>query len=132
MREARLEDYFIFTGSVPYEDLSPYIVLSDICVQLLNDWCMGTKVVMYMVHRKPVLSSGNWYDRYRLFLRNNENAFLIPSNPEVLADKIVEILEKPDLLERVGESAWRTVMPYTWDRHAEETLRLLRDAAIGH
>ena len=132
VREARLDNYFIFTGSIPYDDLSPYIVLSDICVQLLNDWCMGTKVVMYMVHRKPVLASGNWYDRYRLFLRNNENAFLIPSNPEILADKIVEILERPELLERVGESAWRTVMPYTWDRHVEETLRLLRDAANSH
>ncbi len=129
IRESHLQDFFIFTGLVPYNELGPYLVLSDVCVQLLNDWCMGTKVVMYMVHRKAVVSSGGWYDRYGAFLRNGENAFLIPPSARAFGETVVSTLESPGELARVGQAAWESVKPYTWDRHADETLRLLREAA---
>ncbi len=128
VRKAHLVAYFLFSGSVPYRDIGPYVVSSDVCVQLLNDWCMGTKVLMYMTHKKALVASGNWYDRYGFFLKNGENAILVPPDSTVLGKKIVELLGNPELRARLGESAWNTVQPYTWDMHADETLRLLREA----
>ena len=126
VKNSRLEDYFIFTGSVQYTSLSPYLMLSDLCVQLLNDWCMGTKVVMYMVHRKAIISSGSWFDQYGEFLKNGDNAILIPPDAETFGKEAVRILQDPGMRSRLGESAWRTISPYTWDKHADETIRLLK------
>lgn len=131
VKSAQLDPYFVFTGPVPYEDLSPFISISDVCVQLLNDWCMGTKVILYMVHHKPVIATGSWFKEYGLFLRNMENAVLIPPDSGLLSDGIVELLSKPDLRRKIGESGWQTVRPFTWDEHATETLKLLRDASAG-
>ncbi len=129
VRLARLEEYFIFTGSVRYDRLSPYLMLSDLCVQLLGDWCMGTKVVMYMVHRRAIISGGGWYGQYGEFLKNGDNSVLIPSDKEAFCREAVKVLRDPERRLRLGESAWRTVSPYTWDAHAAETLRLLRRSA---
>jgi glycosyltransferase involved in cell wall biosynthesis len=128
VKRANLEDHFVFTGSVPYSKLSPYLMMSDVCIQLLNDWCMGTKVVMYMVHRRAIVSAGNWFDQYGQFLKNEENSILIPCKTEKFATEAVTVLGDPPLRERLGESAWETVRPYTWDEHANETLRLLNEA----
>ena len=131
VKEAHLEDYFDFTGAVPYDELSPFLVLSDLCVQLLDDWCMGTKVVMYMVHRRPVISSGGWFHRYGRFLRNGENSILIPPSVEAFGEEAVKALQDPLRRAKIGESAWTTVRRYTWDEHAEETLKLLHASILG-
>jgi glycosyltransferase involved in cell wall biosynthesis len=131
VKEAHLEEYFVFPGSIPYHELSPYLVLSDLCIQLLNDWCMGTKVVMYMVHRKTVIAGGNWFKQYGKFLRNGENSILIPADVEVFGEATVKALLDPARRAKIGESAWITVRPYTWDEHADETLRLLKASVRG-
>ncbi|MDA4120191.1 MAG: glycosyltransferase, partial [Thaumarchaeota archaeon] len=126
VKQAHLEGYFVFTGSIPYNALGPYLMMSDLCVQLLNDWCMGTKVFMYMVHRRAVIAGGGWFNQYGQFLRNGKNSILIPPNVEVFAKEAVRVLTDSDLGSRLGRSAWETASPYTWDMHADETLRLLR------
>ena len=131
VREADLEDYFVFTGSVEYDSLSPYLMLADVCVQLLNDWCMGTKVVMYMVHSRAIISGGNWFDQYSFFLRDGENSVLIPSKADIFGREAIHLLQDSGKRARLGESAWKTVSPYTWDKHAAETLRLLRGSVEG-
>jgi glycosyltransferase involved in cell wall biosynthesis len=89
---------------------------------------MGTKVVMYMVHRKAIISSGNWFQKYGKFLRSGENSILIPPSAEVFGEETVQILLDSARRAKIGKSAWMTVHPYTWDEHADETLRLLRAA----
>jgi glycosyltransferase involved in cell wall biosynthesis len=130
VRQAHLEDRFVFTGPVRYDAISPYLVLSDVCVQLLNDWCMGTKVVMYMVHGRAVICGGGWFEQYGKFLKNGENSILIPSTVKAFSEEAVSLLKDRVRRARLGESARRTVNPYTWDRHADETLRLLRASTI--
>jgi len=122
---------FRFIGPVPYDKISPYLVISEIGLQLLNDMCMGTKVVMYMAHRLPVISTGAWYNRYHQFLRNSENSILIPPESAELAVQLVRVMSDPGLLTSLGDAGWLTVKPYTWDRHADDTLALLREAAQG-
>jgi glycosyltransferase involved in cell wall biosynthesis len=131
VKASNLEDCFVFPGPIPYAELGSYLALSDLCIQLLNDWCMGTKVVMYMVHRKAIISSGNWFEQYGKFLKNGDNSILIPPTVDVFGMETVKALLDPVGRAKIGESAWVTVHPYTWDKHAEETLRLLRASTAG-
>lgn len=132
VRDAGLDSHFVFVGSVPYRELSPYVSMADVCVQLLNDWCMGTKVILYMVHRRPVISSGAWFRQYSGFLRNGDNCILIPPSAEELELKLTELLLSPTVGSKLGEAGWKTVMPYTWDKHADETLVLLDEATQSY
>ena len=131
VKASHLEDYFVFPGPIPYAELGSYLALSDLCIQLLNDWCMGTKVVMYMVHRKAIISSGNWFEQYGKFLKSGDNSILIPPSSEVFGRETVKALLDPLRCATIGESAWVTVRPYTWDEHADETLKLLRASIAG-
>jgi glycosyltransferase involved in cell wall biosynthesis len=82
---------------------------------------MGTKVIQYMVHRRPVISTGGWYDQYGEFLKNGINCLLVRPDPVRLGEVIVQVLNDERLRESLGEEAWKTVQPYTWDKHAEVT-----------
>ena len=127
-RQAGLESHFLFLGPVPYSMLGPYVDASDVGLQLTNDICMGTKVILYMVHKKPVISIGRWYDHYRLFLRNGDNCLLLPPDAEGLSEKLIQLLKDPSAREVIAARGWETVAPYTWERHAAEVMEWLRDA----
>ncbi len=129
--EKGLGDLFRFIGPIPYDSVGRYLASADVGLQLLNDMCMGTKVIMYMAHRLPVVSIGSWYDRYHDFLKNGENSILLPPEPDKLATSLVRLLSDTDQRRAIGLAGWETVRPYSWDRHAEETLRLLHNAAGG-
>lgn len=129
VRRLGLGESFRFTGPVPYGQLGGYLALSDVGLQVLNDMCMGTKVLMYMANRVAVVSAGGWYDRYHEFLRNGENALLVPPDGARLASAVVELLQSPEKRGRLEEAAWTSVQPYSWDHHAEKTMALLAEAA---
>jgi len=127
-----LQDRFRFVGTIQYDRISPYLMAADVGLQLLTDMCMGTKVLMYMSHHLPVVSTGGWFDKYGEFLRDGENIVLIPPDEEKLREALTRLLPRPAELRLIGEAGWRSVRPYSWDRHAEETLRLLRETVALH
>lgn len=123
-----IAESFRILGPVPYEKISPYLAVSDIGLQLLSDMCMGTKVMMYMANHLSVISTGAWYNRYGEFLRNGENSILIPPDSAFLSSRAIELLNNPLERRHLAEAGWTSISPYTWDKHAEETLSLLREA----
>ncbi len=125
VRKAGLANSFIFTGPVPYNKIGSYVVLADITLQLLRDMCMGTKVILYMVHRKPVISTGSWHNKYNEFLVNGKNCILIPPEVDALTNTIISLLKDAKLRRRIGEEGWLTVKPYSWDAHALVTTELM-------
>jgi glycosyltransferase involved in cell wall biosynthesis len=128
-KRSGLTESFRFMGEVPYAKIGAYLAMSQVGLQLLNDMCMGTKVLMYMSYNVPVVSTGSWFGRYHEFLKNGENSILIPPNDEVLASSVSELLRNPALRQRLREQAWIAASEYSWDTHAEVTLMLLREAA---
>ena len=62
------------------------------------------------------------------FLRNGENAVLIPPNEDALASALSQLIMNPRKREELEENAWISVEPFSWDRHADVTLSLLREA----
>jgi len=128
-RRDGLTEHFRFTGQVPYAEIGKYLALSQVGLQLLNDMCMGTKVMMYMSYRIPVVSAGSWHGRYHEFLKNRENAILIPPEEGDLASAVSELLNDPIMQKGLQEKAWIAASRYSWDVHADVTLSLLTGAS---
>jgi glycosyltransferase involved in cell wall biosynthesis len=126
-----LDENFRFVGAVPYDQMGPYLASAEIGLQLLSDMCMGTKVLMYMSQGLPVISTGAWYQEYGEFLRNGENVILIPPVSQQLCEQITRLLRNPELKREIGEAGLRAALPYTWEKHADETLALLREATLA-
>jgi glycosyltransferase involved in cell wall biosynthesis len=111
--------------------MGPYLASAEIGLQLLSDMCMGTKVLMYMSQGLPVISTGTWYGQYREFLRNGENAILIPPVSDQLSEQVTRLFKDSRLMREIGEAGWRAALPYTWERHADDTLNLLHEAILA-
>lgn len=120
-----LSEHFIFTGMIKHSELDGYILRADITLNLAKDWCSGMKIVHYMLLKKPIISMGEWYNRYNEFLINGENCLLVPPDANKLADAILELIENSELRDRIAENGLKTIKPYTWDFHVETTLKLL-------
>jgi glycosyltransferase involved in cell wall biosynthesis len=116
-------------GGVSYEMAKKRIAEADVAVQVLNDMCLGTKVMDYFALGKAVVSCGKFYDSYSEFLKNGENCVLVPPDAAKLADAISLLLSDRSLKERMGKNALETVSKYDWDSQANEILALIQESA---
>ncbi len=128
-KELGLADRVITTGAVPYEEAKAQIGQAQVALQLLNDMCLGTKVIDYFAMGKAVVASGSFYDSYDEFLVNGENCLLVPPDAEELADAVCRLLADDGLREKLGRNALEAVRDYDWDSQAEVLLGLI---AQGH
>jgi len=51
-------------------------------------------------------------------------------NPHVWAEQLERLLDRPRLLQAMGDAATRHAAGFGWDRTAEDTVRVYRDAAL--
>jgi starch synthase len=108
---------FIFTGSVPHEDIPLYINASDICVAYkkpLRSGYSALKLYEYMACGKPVIAS-----RVRGFeiLEENFAGILVePENHEKLAEAMSKLLENKSLREEMGRNGKNHVVKnHSWE-----------------
>lgn len=111
-----------FVGRVSYEEAKECVAKSDIGVQLLDDMCLGTKVVDYFALGKPVLSCGSFHDRYSSFLKSGENCLLVAPDVKQIADGLTLLLADEELRKKLGENALRTIQGYDWDSQAKSLM----------
>ncbi len=128
VRELKLEKRFQFLGSVSYEKAKEKIAGAAVAVQLLNDMCLGTKVVDYFAAGKAVVSCGAWHASYDEFLIDGVNCLLVPPDASKLGEAIIELLSRPDLREALGRKAFDTVSRYDYDSQAKVILGLIAQA----
>ena len=121
----KLSNRIEITGGVPYEYAKRFIEESEIALQLLNDMCLGTKVMDYFAMGKPVVACGKFYASYSEFLLNGENCLLVPPSSEKLADAVISLLHDERLRERLGEGALAAIGAFDWESQAEVLLRLI-------
>jgi len=80
------------------------------------------KLFEYMAAEVPILATD--LPSIREVLRHGENAWLVPpSDPKALAEGIRNLLENPDLAERLAQQARKDVRQYTWKRRAAVILQ---------
>ncbi len=84
----------------------------------------GMVLLEAMYFGTPVLTTYNGGSS--TLIREGENGFIINQmNPDLWAEKIMEVLNNPALMERVGRKATETVMQsFTWDMLAPRFIEL--------
>jgi glycosyltransferase involved in cell wall biosynthesis len=89
-----LDDFFIFTGQVNYEDLPIWIGAADVCVAPYNSAAglrSPVKIFDYMSCAKPVVAS-NIPGTTDIFCKTDALSLVKPECPEKLAKSILHLL----------------------------------------
>ena len=107
----RLNGFVELTGFVPDEDLQANLAAADICVDPdpsspLNDVSTWIKIMEYMAYAKPIVT----FDLKETRFSAGEAAMYVKPNREAeFAKTIADLMEQPDLREKMGSYGRRRV-----------------------
>jgi glycosyltransferase involved in cell wall biosynthesis len=127
----------VFTGRVPQEEGAAHLAAMDILVAPHVPNADGTpffgsptKLFEYMAMGRGIVASD--LDQIGEVLQDGRTALLAPPGDEAaLADRILRLIDDPDLRRRLGEEARRRVVErHTWDVHVHSILQGLRDRGL--
>ena len=122
-----LDAYVKLTGWVSHEDVPNF--LNDLKLLILPSYTEGLPNIMLeaMACETPVLATpvGAIPD----IIRDGETGFLLKSNdPKYIAEKIVDLLNKPELLEKVSKNAYKWVREnFSEEKTLESWRRILHE-----
>lgn len=124
VRDGKIEENFVFTGSVPYEEVPIYINMSDICVAtfiLKRNNKIGIsplKIYEYMACGKAIVCSKI---KNLHFLDEIKAGILVePENPYQLSEAILKLLNDEKLRKEMGKRGYKEATSnYSWDNIAK-------------
>lgn len=134
VKQLRIEDCVIYTGSVPFEDMPSYLAACDILVapHVRNKdgsdfFGSPTKLFEYMAMGKAIAASD--LNQIGDILTDNDTALLFePENIEQMESTLVSLVDDEQLRSRLGINARADVISkYTWDIHVDRILRKLEE-----
>jgi glycosyltransferase involved in cell wall biosynthesis len=112
VKDKKLEEMFNFTGRIPDQDLLEVLSTADVCVNPdrpceMNDISTMIKIAEYMALGKPVVQ----FDLKEGRFTAGEASLYCDSGDQVndFANKILWLLERPDVRQRMGEIGRRRV-----------------------
>lgn len=125
-RALNVENNFIFTGTVQYEDVPKYVNISNITVTpfIKDRVCSPVKLFEFLSCGKPVVSS----DIYsaRKILNDSKGGILVtPENPVELAKQIIMLLKDKELQEQMGTAGLQYIIQnHSWEITARKTAKV--------
>lgn len=105
-----LEENVVFTGYIEEEELRKYqsnctMVIINKYDSLQNKYCFATKLSEYLAMKRPVVTTN--IGEAMNYLQDNVNAYIVePHNPQLIADKIIEIFNNPQKAAEIGENGF--------------------------
>lgn len=119
-----LDDCVEFTGRVSDEVLLRYLNTADICVNSdeynsMNDKSTMNKILEYMALAKPIVQFDLTEGRYSA---QDASLYAEPNNAKDMADKIIELLDNPDLRKAMGEYGHKRVIEELSWEHTSKAL----------
>ncbi len=113
-----LSKSFIITGGVLHEHVPSYIAKADVCLALsphseqTNIGVFPMKIVEYMAMGKAVISTD--INEVNNIIANGKEGIIC--SPLEISDKIVKLINDPNLCERLGKNARKkAVSKYSWE-----------------
>lgn len=135
VEENGMDEMFLFTGWIDYDEIPSYIASMDISLAPYPDldffYFSPIKLFEYMSMEKPVVASS--LGQINHVIDDGENGFLVdPGDPFKLADKIKDLYEmkktQREQFREVGKMARQAVIEnYTWDENVKKILSLYRE-----
>jgi len=110
-----ITDKIIFTGGLPRPEALAYLKIANVCVSpfyptpILNS-TSPTKLVEYMVMRKPVVA--NDHPEQSLVISESEAGICVPYEEKTFAQGIVRILLDPVLAKEMGDRGYEYAVKY--------------------
>jgi glycosyltransferase involved in cell wall biosynthesis len=129
-REMRVQKHVIFTGLTPtYDAVTRYYKESEVFV--LPSTVEGEAIVLKeaMAARLPLIAMNIPGSGVLSLMLDGENGFLLePGRPELIAEKLIQLLRDRKLKNRMGSRGRRFVQRFDWDIIADRTLEIYQEA----
>lgn len=120
---------YIFTGSVPYGQVSMYINACEVCVvpkRPLKSGYSPLKLYEYMACGKPVIASR--VDGFEVLEQINSGLLVNPEDPKEFSTAILQLLSDPYLREKMGFNGRNYVQKsQSWKAVSEKVLDIFED-----
>ena len=130
VRKLGLQAHVTFTGITPtYEAVTRYYNESEVFV--LPSTVEGEAIVLKeaMAARLPLIAMNIPGSGVLSLMRDGENGFLLePGRPELIAEKLVQLLQNEKLRKEMGTAGRKFVEKYDWNVIAERTLQVYQKA----
>jgi len=128
-----LREHITFTGLTPtYEAVTRYYKESEVFV--LPSTVEGEAIVLKeaMAAGLPVIAMNVPGSGVLSLVRDGENGFLLePGRPELIAEKVIQLLRDEKLRGRMGEAGRKFIEKFDWDVIAGRTLEVYQKAIKG-
>jgi len=128
VRSLNLEHHFSFVGSIFHDELPKYLNAMDVGLALYNPNMIAGppyKVYEYMACGVPAITTETIYSRK--FVKNGLNGFLVRmNNIEDILNKIILLIENPNLLNEISVKARETALKFSWKEETSRILNLLK------
>ena len=124
-----ITDHIAFEGFQPPEKLPSYIKASSVCLiphlkTAHTDNTIPHKLFHYMLLEKPVIAT-NCNPLERILKETHAGLVYASNSASDLAEKIIYLNKKPDLMEEMGTNGKRAVFEkYNWDNTAGNLIKL--------
>jgi glycosyltransferase involved in cell wall biosynthesis len=135
-RDLEVNNKFIFTGAVPYEEVSKYINISDVCVSpeiadTRNQITGGSslKLFEYLACGKPAIV-GNLKGNMKIIANARAGIIVDPRNLEELSDAIIRLLINEKEATEMGRRGREYILKeYNWNVLSKQVLTLCEKVA---
>ncbi len=113
-----LRDRVILTGSLSDEEVFDYVARCRAVFFAPKNEDYGLVTIEAMRSRKPVITCTDSGGPTEL-VRNGENGFVLPPDPEAIAKRIDELADSETMARFLGEQAYEDSHVISWDRVVE-------------
>jgi len=111
VQEHGLDDRVKFVGQVDYAKLGAYFRSSDVFVFPTLEDIWGMVVLEAMAFGKPVLCS-KWAASAEMVIEGENGYIVDPFQPEELAKRMTEFVDKPDISKKMGSNSKLMIAPH--------------------
>ena len=119
-----------FLGPIPHDKIISYYTDSQVFVFMGRNEGIPRSILEAMACGKPVIAAPN--SGIPDVIEDGINGFLVNNNqPNLLAEKIITLLNDKKYRENIGQSARKTIEEkFTWELFIEQIMKIFRDALV--